>query len=355
MSQHLVATVAVVARQNKQDQTIQHHVAAQLGSHGFSPHCFVDGDPKILDCNIVLLIGAVSSMRQTVRQLERHAKPKPKVAIWLFEPLPPPDMPIAHIKLAARLSPIHTGKRWMKPIMHLLSRPLDAVLGQQYVGEFSVSMLRFLIDNFALIERGQRKGWLNHIVTSTEQKRVYLAEHEITAQFLPIGQQPVFGEHQGLKRDIDVLFIGSLKNTHRQEQLKAMMSRLSRMGLTTYVPNEPIWGQARTQLVNRAKILLHIHNLKWDTPWMRWYLASANGAVVATSPLSVEYPLRPDIDYLSADADSLPDEIYALAIDENRRKKMVKSLQDRIAAKMTCARSVAELASHLHRLLNSGV
>ena len=343
--------VMVITRLTHITAPLLHSMAQGLGMHGFEVLTCTDADPAMLNFDIVLIVGAIGSMRRTILMLERNPDPMRIVVMWLFEPLPAPAISLDRIRLATRFSPVHTGKAWTKPVLHLLTRPLDYVLHLPYRDLVSTSNFRFLVDNFAMLERGRRKGWLSHVVTSTEEKCQYLESHGIDAKFLPVGQQSFFGEDLQRSRDIDVLFIGSLKSKRRRLQLDQLMSRLAAYGLTTYIPDEPVWGEARTKLVNRVKILLHIHNFEWDTPWMRWNLAAANGAAVASPPLSVPFPMRPNIDYLSASYEELPDAIHALVQDENRRQQMVVACQTTISEHMTSARSLALLAKQLNNLL----
>ena len=343
--------IMVVTRATYPTWPLPQSMAQGLGTHGFKVLTCTDADPAILNCDIVLIVGAIGSMRRTIPMLERNPDPMRIVVMWLYEPLPAPGMSLGRIRLASRFSPVHTGKAWIKPVLHLLTRPLDYVLHLPYRDLVSTNMFRFLIDNFAMLDRGRRKGWLSHVVTSTEEKRQYLESHGIDAQFLPVGQHSFFGEDLHRSRDIDVLFIGSLKSKRRRLQLDQLMSRLAAYGLTTYIPDEPVWGEARTKLVNRAKILLHMHNFEWDTPWMRWNLAAANGAAVASPPLSVPFPMRPNIDYLSASYEELPGAIHDLIQDENRHQQMVVACQTTISEHMTNARSLALLAKQLNNLL----
>lgn len=343
--------VMVVARESGVAGSLPQNVAQGLGPYGFNVLTCTDGDPALLKSDIVLILGAIGSMRRTIPLLERNPNPRRIVVMWVFEPLPARVMSKIRVRLASRLSPVQTGKAWTKPVLHLLTRPLDYVLHLPYRDLVSTHMFRFLVDTFAMLDRGQRKGWLSHVITSTEEKRQYLESHGIDAQFLPVGQQSFFGKDMQMSRDIDVLFIGSLKSKRRRRQLDQLMSRLAAYGLTTYIPDGPVWGEARTKLVNRAKVLLHIHNFEWDTPWMRWNLAAANGAAVASQPLSVPYPMQAGVDYLSAPIEDLAAAIRNLTQDESRRQQMVMACQATISEHMTAARSIALLAQKFETLL----
>ena len=101
-----------------------------------------------------------------------------------------------------------------------------------------------------------------------------------------MGQQPRFGEDQGKQRNIDVLFVGNLSRGRlRQGRLKAIAKRLENNGLNVEIHKGGYFGDRRLDGLNRTKIMLHVHQFPWDTPWMRWLRASACGAAMASEPL----------------------------------------------------------------------
>jgi hypothetical protein len=238
--------------------------------------------------------------------------------------------------------------------MEVIALPYDVALAHKWGGGLGARQMRFLVDNASFLFRGLRKGWLDAAFVSTEQKRSLLELWGVSATVLPVGQQPGFGRDIGLPRDIDVLFVGSLKTQKRRNALVDLVSKLRRRGLVAHVPEDVVWGEARTRLVNRSRMMLHLHQFSWDTPWIRWCIASANGAVVVSETLSVPTPLRPGIDYLEAPLESLADEILALSRDEPRRLAMRDACRARIDATMTQAASLDHLARRLTELARKG-
>lgn len=321
-----------------------------LSERGLVTRFLPDGAAQVLDCDVILLAKGPSSQRRTVGAIRRAGAARPAVAAWLFEPLPPPDLPCDVIRGAVGFSALRTGRRWMRPVMRCLSWPLDAHLARRAGRSLTASNLRFLVDNASFAFLGSEQGWLDAIYVSTEQKRRHLADWGISARFLPVGQQPSYGHDMGRPRDIDVLFVGSLKAQGRRRALANLMGRLRAAGLVTHVPEGPVWGQARTDLVNRARVMLHMHQFDWDTPWMRWCLAAANGAVIASEPLSVPHPLVPGRDYLEAPADALAEAIAALLRDEDRRRAMLASCRAALGASMAMDRILDDLAEGLNGL-----
>lgn len=347
----VAATVAVLCHNRPE---IGQSVADGLSQRGLDAQVLPDGADGALAADVVLLVGGPSSLRRTIGAIERAGPARPRVAAWLFEPLPPPEITLPEVRRAVRYSAIRTGRRWMRPIMRLLSRPHDSALARRLGRDLTAGQLRFFLDTASFAFRGTDRGWLDATFVSTLQKQRQLAGWGIASEFLPVGQQPAFGRDLDGPRDIDLLFIGSRKDARRRRTLDAILAAARARGLSVHVPEAPIWGEDRTRLVNRARVLLHLHQFDWDTPWMRWMLAAANGAVVAGEPLSVPDPMRPGVDYLEAPTETLVEEIARLVADEPRRRRMLDDCRARIAATMTQESALDRLAERLTALAASG-
>jgi hypothetical protein len=341
-----------VVRPSRTAHAIPPAVVAELERRGRPARLFVEGDAAFIDAEAVVLMGSLGSMRRTSRWLRRCRDKRPFVVAWASEPLPPSGIPSWALDLAQALSPVHVGTRWARPLMHFFTYPVHLVIHRfglpaDLRREIGPSTSRFLLENLAFLRLGLRDGWIDAVAVSTEQKRLYLAELGIESTFMPVGQQPGFGRMLDLQRDIDVLFIGNIKTRRRRRRLDHVFAELRKRGLTTYVPRDPIFGEARTRLVNRARIMLNLQNYPWDTPWMRWNLAIANGAVVASEPLSVPWPLRPGADFLSAPIQDLPGAIAALAGNEEGRKTMLENCCATMAREMSLEGSIDRLCDIL--------
>ena len=323
-------------------------ISAEFLRQGVIARRYPEGDRAALEEDCLLLIGSLGSLRKTAKFLERAASPLPMVIAWVSEPLPPENLRPWALRVGSKLTPSRLGITRCKVPLHLLTHPaflLIHALGQPdfpHDGQ-SAGSLRFLIESLAWVQRGYSRGWINEVVVSTMQKVRYLESNGIKSTFVPVGQQPLFGHDLGIERDIDVLFIGNLKSRHRRRSLKHVFTALRNAGATVMVPDSPIHGEERTALVNRARIMLHLHNYKWDTPWMRWNLATANGAVIASETLSLPDPLIPGKDYLSAELDDLPGAILELLGDEPRRLRMLDNCRSTINDLMTQEGSIIKL------------
>jgi hypothetical protein len=82
-------------------------------------------------------------------------------------------------------------------------------------------------------------------------------------------------------------------------------------------------------------VLVHLHKLPWDTPWMRWVLATSCGVLVVSEPLGDPDPLRPGVDYVEAPASEMAAAIQARLADRSGSARMVASCEERLRDRMS--------------------
>lgn len=331
--------------------------AAALINRGHVVKIVQDEELSITECNIVILVGSVGSLRKTTSILRSALESRPFVVVWGNEPLPPIGMKLWALKLglALSLTAVHATKS--KPIWHILNYPFYLAISRFGLGTYSragradrvfASFARFAFDNLGLIVVGIRENWIDLVCVTTKQRHYLLKELGMDPVFMSVGQQKDFGRDLGVPRDTDVLFIGRIKkNKDRARRMKQMISKIRAKGYTVEVHTKGLYGNRRTEVLNRTRIILNIHKFSWDTPWMRWFLADANGALVVSEALSVPEPLIPGEHFLSGKLEELPELIEKVLNDETRRLKMVKSCRKRINETMTLELSVDRLLASL--------
>lgn len=352
---HRKNKIAVVAPRENPFRTVQ-HVCDALAKRGLTVIRCADGDSAVLSTKFVLLMGSLGSLRKTARLLEKAADKNRLVFAWVSEPLPPAELTEAVERVGVALSPASLALTWSKPILQMANLPVFALLNQierqkGSFGSISARALRFSIENLAFLRRGLSRGWINEIFVSTEQKREFLESRGFGSLFLPSGQHSGYGRDLNLTRDIDVLFIGRIgKSLRRKSAISEVFGELRNGGVKTRIVSKGCFGQDRTCLVNRARVILHLHNYPWDTPWMRWNLAAANGALMATEPLSVPYPLIPGEHYLSAPLRELPTAILDILHDESKRSKMITECQNLINTSMHLEGSINQIVERMQRM-----
>ena len=82
----------------------------------------------------------------------------------------------------------------------------------------------------------------------------YLRSKGIQAYHVPIGYSSLFDPTPPVEETIDLLFLGQLRNEHREE----VLSRLRAAGLRVVAAND-VFGEAKKRLVAQSKIVLNLH------------------------------------------------------------------------------------------------
>lgn len=324
-----------------------------LTNRGFQVDLFHEGDKNALKKDCILLMGSL--LQKSASLIDRSKEHPPMTIVWQSEPLPSPELGKRTLATLVAISKVRYNQKWVQRCVRIFGKPIyyfAHMFGKSGISlqQNTLKELRFAVDNLYWLKRGRDRKWLTQIGATTEQKRIYLEENGYPSFLLPVGISPAFGSRLDLERDIDVLFIGNVKSKIRRSRVAEVFEKLESFGCKVHLAPRGTEGDVRTHLVNRSKIVLHIHQFPWDTPWMRWSLATANGAVVASEELSVPYPLRRGHDYLSAPYDQLAKSIFELLSDEPRRLKMLANCQETLNTHMSLEGSLDKVASMIEQL-----
>jgi ubiquinone/menaquinone biosynthesis C-methylase UbiE len=113
--------------------------------------------------------------------------------------------------------------------------------------------------------------------------------------------------------------------SHRRQRLfERVRKELDKQGVSFYiadnVQNPFIFGDIRTEFLNRAKITLNLTRTWYDDNFSRFALAIPNRSLIVSEPLLTHCPAyRPGIHYVSAPIEKLAETIlYYLAHEEER-------------------------------------
>jgi len=319
------AKVAVAVARRKQPGLAQ-RIVASLQQLGQKAILVTDGDSEGMNVDLLILFGNCRSFHHYARILRNRPADRPRVVIWQLDPLPPPELDPDMEKNALNLARATTHRAWLKPIENLVGHRVYRAIADHGLGVYSdpssgnfidAPMVRMVMEAYAYIRQVLDEGWVDHLFMSTVGKQRFLASRGIKSEFAPMGYYPDIGEDRRLNRDIDVLFLGkTTRSTRRRQQLDAIVPALVGIGAHVEVVDEGYYGEARIALLNRVKIVLHLHKYPWDTPWMRFVAAAANGAAVVSEPLTDPEPFKAGVHYAEASFDRLPEAIAGLLKDD---------------------------------------
>lgn len=267
---------------------------------------------------VVWVLGNVNRFPILWRQLE--AAPlteRPFILLWHTELLPPPK--------AAKL-PWPRLALW--EIIRILRR--DSRATDVYTNYFRLWQLA-------------RKELPDLLLAPTLDRREFLVERGISAHWVPIGYDPSRGCDLSLCRDIGVLFLGTLNIPRR----KRMLDYLRRRGVSLLVmgsPSDPAcWGENRTRLLNRTKILLNLARSPGQLPDTRLILGMANKALVISEPIYNPAPYEPGKHYVSAALEEMPGIIAYYLTHESERERIANEGHRFVTQEVTLARSVSRI------------
>jgi hypothetical protein len=215
------------------------------------------------------------------RQLRaRAARRRPFTVVWHSEPLPP-----------SRASGLPAPRLDLREIAKVVLRDRRAT---------------DVYTNLRVLRELSREGIPDLLVVSSRGRQQRLSDEAIRSHHVPLGSFDGMGGPLGIARDIDVLFLGSL-NVARRNRL---LSRLVRAGVPLTSRggwSDPgCWGDSRTRLLNRSRILLNFARTPGEYSGVRLLLGMVNRCLVISEPIHEPGPVQPGVHYVSAGVDEMP-------------------------------------------------
>jgi len=293
-------------------------VTAQLRERGFEADQ-IDDVPQAWSPDQVIWVWGNAAWFPKVFDSIAKLPParRPAVVLWHSEPLPPPR--------AASL-------RWPTPTVRELGKILlrDVRASDVYT-------------NYWEIRKLVRAGLPDVIAVTSRERQKFLTERGIAAEFVPDGAEEMDGEDLGLERDIDVLLLGA----HRLRSRKRALRMLRRAGIQIEAKGDyfdpSLWGENRTRLINRTKIMLSISRFPGTFATARFLMAMACNALVVSDPLFDSAPYVPGAHFVEAPLDDLSVTIERYLTDEPERRRIAQSGHDLVTGQLTIEQTFGRL------------
>lgn len=278
-------------------------VAAEIERQGSLIDTIESPSPNLSSSDVLLFLGNASWKPEIVQQLRALPRQRrPFVAVWHWEPLPPP--------CASEIPPPTLGVREIGKILLRDPRATDP--------KTNSSRLRAMLD----------EGLIDLLAVSTLGRQEFLAEQGYASEFIPLGAGPEHGSDLDGVRDIDVLFLGDARVPRRRKILR----QLSDLGLDVTVAGswkDPrYWGQERTALLNRVKILLNIPRTQGDYSGLRLLLGAANGAMILSESLYRPSPFVPGKHYVEDELLAIPKTARRFIDNADARQTITQAARD---------------------------
>jgi spore maturation protein CgeB len=145
-----------------------------------------------------------------------------------------------------------------------------------------------------------------------------------------------------LKRDIDVLFIGARRKDRRREILEKCFKTLEAKGIKIYIADNNCYGEERTRLLNRSKIVLDIMRIPWEMPVMRLLMSMSCGALVISDWTQSPEPFRPE-HLVQVEFAHLPETILYYLENSQKRERITNSAYNYVIEQVTLTQSLTKI------------
>ncbi len=286
-----------------------------------------DGDPAAYEYDLLLLPGRCTQFNEFAHLLSRPTPRRPITILWQSEPLPPPFHSLATERLGVQLIDPQWDDVfgwWARPLNRVLrprgelTRALRIPLARRWNCEtakltewrwwnIAKQDLALFMRQAAWIRQhaDPRCGWIDEVVCTKPAGVDYLRHYGIPARFIPMGYHPSWGHNLNLARDVDVLFLGSVRSSGRRSHVTDALRKLQGRGFRTKIVQKDCFGQERTELLNRTRIVINLVKYPWEFPGMRLMMSIGCGAMVVSNEAEINDPYHAEIHYAAADASSL--------------------------------------------------
>ncbi len=344
--------IALPARGHDYDE-MGHILSQVVRELGLDVRVARDAEPSLLDCDALILFGKCSAFTQSARLLEAHAARRPATILWHIEPLLPEPVPQAAQRTCRMLAGCDWSE-WPWPMSEIVARIpgsglvrgaardlLSARLtrrcgwdSQPRYAQVHPRQWSHAAQHHAWLWRRHNDRWCDLVAVSTIPRHRVLTEMGIRCAYAPLGYHPGWGTDLGLARDIDVLFLGRVRRTSRRTVLARVGDRLRHHGLRLTVVDRDCFGQDRTELLNRTRIVLDLVQCPWDMPVMRLLTSMACGAMVISDWPGDPHPFSRD-HLVQVEATALADTAVHYLEAESERQRIAHAGRQYVVKQLT--------------------
>ena len=153
------------------------------------------------------------------------------------------------------------------------------------------------------------------------------------------------GRAEGLDRDIDALFLGSVGSARpeRTARLGELRAALDERGIRLHVSDGDYFGEARARLLNRSKVIVNLRSNSWHPELVRFVLAAMCGtAIVSDLPGTDTDPFVSGRHFVAVEGDELANAITELVLDDARRSVLTLEALQLVQTELTMAHVAQE-------------
>jgi hypothetical protein len=300
-------------------------------------HCFFRYSDTIPEgTDIVLVQGPYGSLRPLAAQLDNSpASTRPVLVYWFGESLqflPSDFLTRPAAKMFSELTMASRDTRRLRDRNPQSSAGFPFNRGHR---------LGFLGD----IQWLHRRGLLDVLALCSTVYATYLNDLGIDSCVVPRGYHSSYGRLLGSERDVTLLWMGKPRSKRRWNWITQLRRELESRGEIMHVydgvENAFIYGEQRTQLLNRAKFVLNLNAYgPQDELSIRYFIAAANGAVVLSEPNANQYPFIPGKHLVECRPEEMVEVIAYYQRHPSEREQIAAAMHEYIRTELTLSNSI---------------
>jgi hypothetical protein len=314
-------------------------LANELARLNQSPIPFRYGEPVPDGIDVLLTFGPYGKILP-IWQEAASRRPSPVVVHWNTEGMPDIKLPTSIIDLLAY------SRAQIGLLSNSSSQVVQSLAKNRIVHwvDHSMHRLRYVGD----YKYAYQKRWLHILADSSEIYRAIRTRAGVPTLYIPWGGTPDWYADMGLKRDIDVLWIGKRGSARRSDILDRVIRELKPLGVKMHIAdneeNPFIFDEERTEYLNRAKITLNITRTWFDDNFSRFAMAAPNRSLIVSEPILPHcLEFMPGEHYISAPIPELSEAILYYLENEQERNAIVENAYQLTTQEMTFANSLKKI------------
>lgn len=287
------------------------------------------------DIDIVMAFGPFGSLAPVIDQVKKGG---PLLVLWMTEQFPAPVIP-----------------RWLTRWMSIARTRLECLA----FGRHEDGVLRPYAFSQPLMKKGlrfryygdliwlKRDGVPSLVAVGSKWITEYLRQDGLETLTGYYGYHEDMGRDLGIERDIPVLWLGKIGTNRRGRYLRKLRQELAQRGIEIKVidgvEHPYVFGDARTELLNRSKITVNLLRQEWDNHSMRFYLAAVNKVLVVSEPTYAHIPLVPGEHFVSVPFSEMADSICYYLENEKERSEIAGKAHEMVTTELTMARATEQI------------
>ena len=274
---------------------------------------------------------------------------KPLFVHWDIEGIPNPNTPWLFQKsIGSILSMLGRLKNSKAPPLQALANvpPLKFLVGKNY---------RFRLDGD--YHYAYRRGWMDLFFETSQIYAGVNVRHGLPTVYVPWGTPPKWHADLKLHRDIDLLWMGARRSNKRVAIVDRIRDELIQRNKVVYIAdgeeNPYIFGNYRTEILNRSKICLNLLPAWYFNSFaFRFHIAAGNRAMVISEPILDHCPDYVEGEhYIAAEVDQLIETIVYYLENEKERSRIADNAYKLVTTQMTFQHSVNAILEKSYELI----